>query len=940
MTRAQSPFAMEEDFAEPVPMKVLAPTFEQHHDGFGVMSTKPRVSWRFAFLDGKGFDWQQCAYDMVIKFAGENQSFKYHVKSSNSVLEPWPARGLKSGQQAQVRVRCWGSGSAESAGSLQLVPSQWSTWSTVEAALLHTSDWTAKMITASPTSRADDGSVKPLRFSTSFELPEHSSIQRARLYTTAHGCYSAVINDRAVGDQCMAPGWQSYKHRLHYQVFDVKKLLQNEGPNFIQVDVGAGWFASALAWAGGRRCFFGKDLGLLAQLRIVFDDDDVADFVLGTDDRWQWRYSSISKSEIYNGETYDMTLDGIQDHKALTASNKVSVVDFDFTTLVCPETPPVRVTQEIKPVEISKSTSGKTIVDFGQNVVGRIRALKLQKPEGHIVTFRHAEVMEDGELGVRPLRDAKATDYIVCNGDLLEDWTPKFTFHGFRYVEVTGWSSEDADCPLLPQGSIVAQVLHSDMERTGWFSCSHPSVNKLHENTMWSMRGNFLSIPTDCPQRNERLGWTGDIQVFAPSANFLFNTTGLLGNWLEDLAAEQMEPQREGIPPFVVPDVITMAHADDHDFWPHLPNAVWDDAAVLVPWSLYLASGDQHILEKQFQSMTTWIDHGIRRGSDGLWDINIYQLGDWLDPMAPPSEPGNGRTDGTFVADAYLLRVTAVMAEACAVLGRSDSEMKYRTDYERLKSIFHKKYVAASGLLVADTQTAYSLVLAFKLIDDVDQLRSIGERLTRSVSLQQFRVSTGFAGTPIITHALTAVCEPQMAYRMLLEKNCPSWMYPISMGATTIWERWDSMLADGSINPGDMTSFNHYALGSIVNWLHECVGGISPLEPGWKKIKIRPVPGGGLTHANVAHVSAYGKIECSWSISEAGTKFHLDLMVPPNSSAWVILPNEQKKAIKEEEKGHWVSSGRHFFDIEIMPAPWPPKAIMPPFWPQKAAQLA
>ncbi|OCT53203.1 hypothetical protein CLCR_10222 [Cladophialophora carrionii] len=449
------------------------------------------------------------------------------------------------------------------------------------------------------------------------------------------------------------------------------------------------------------------------------------------------------------------------------------------------------------------------------------------------------------------------------------------------------------------------------MKRTGWFSCSHPMVNKLHENAIWSMRGNFLSVPTDCPQRNERLGWTGDIQVFARSANFLYNTTGMLGNWLDDLAAEQMEPWREGVPPFVVPDVITKAHPDDDDFWPHIPNAVWDDAAVLVPWSLYLASGDKEVLEKQYASMTSWIDRGIPRGTDGLWDANIYQLGDWLDPMAPPTEPGNGRTDRAFVADAYLVRATDVMAQACAVLGRDDDANRYRSDCQRLKQAFHDKYVAKSGLLVADTQTALSLAVVFILLDSPDQLAVVGDRLARAVRLQQFRVSTGFAGTPIITHALTSTGHPELAYRMVLEKNCPSWMYPISMGATTIWERWDSMLPDGSINPGEMTSFNHYALGSVVNWLHECVGGISSLEPGWKRVKVRPVPGGGLTSASVAHESPYGRIESSWEI-KAGTKFHLEILLPPNTSAWVVLPGEHKKkgSVEEpEEAGRWVTSG-------------------------------
>lgn len=914
-------------------IQVFAPTFEQHHNGLGITSPAPRISWRFSFTEGLSCEWRQQAYELEIKFVDSIEAHTFKVASDNSILEPWPARHLTSREDAHVRVRCYASPSAGGGGRGQEV-TDWSPWSAVETGLLDASDWSASMIAASPTPMRDDGALRPLRFSRTFDLPKGQGIRKARLYITAQGCYTAKINGRVVGDHRMAPGWQSYKHRLHYQVFDVKELLQ-DGRTTIDVDVAPGWFAGALAWAGGRRCVFGPELGVLAQLHVTFEDDRVEPVVLGSDDQWQWEYSSITSSEIYDGETYDM-------NSHVQAFQHVKLLHFDHVKLVSPNTPPVRVTGTISPVRIFESNSGKTIIDFGQNLVGVLQVSGLRKPAGHVVKFRHAEVMEDGELGVRPLRDAKATDTIICNGETLNNWSPQFTFHGFRYVEVSGWGIDDADCPLTPS-AIAAQVLHSDMRRTGWFSCSHPLVNKLHENALWSMRGNFLSLPTDCPQRNERLGWTGDIQVFAPSANFLYDTTGMLGNWLDDVAVEQMEPWREGIPPFVVPDVITKAFPEDDDFWPHLPNAVWDDAVILVPWSLYLASGDKQVLEKQFESMTAWVDKGIRRGPDYLWDPSIYQLGDWLDPMASPDEPGNGRTDGTFVADAYLVRVTAVMAETCAALGRSGNADRYRKENRRLKESFIQKYVAKSGLLVSDTQTALSLAIVFNLLDDTDQLTAVGQRLARSVRLQQFRVSTGFAGTPIITHALTMTHNSPLAYRMLLEKNCPSWMYPISMGATTIWERWDSMLPDGSINPGEMTSFNHYALGSIVNWLHECVGGISPLEPGWKQIKIRPVPGGGLTHADVAHESPYGRIECSWRTGgkeEGRRSFHLEVLVPPNSSAWVVLPDEQKKTVKgEEERGRWVWSGRHVFDVAIDLPVWPPEPIMPPFWPQKKPQL-
>ena len=597
----------------------------------------------------------------------------------------------------------------------------------------------------------------------------------------------------------------------------------------------------------------------------------------------------------------------------------------------------MRVIEEIRPIEITSSKSGKTILDFGQNLVGRLKILSLDKPKGHKVIFKHAEVMENGELGTRPLRSATATDTVICNGKELIDWTPTFTFHGFRYVQVDGWSPDDHTKPLT-KDLILAQVLHSDMKRTGRFSCSNASVNKLHQNATWSMRGNFLSIPTDCPQRDERLGWTGDIQVFAPSANFLYDTTSVLSSWLQDLAAEQLEPWRGGIPPFVVPDVITESQPSD-PYWPHLPNAVWDDVTVLLPWSLYQTSGDVSILEQQLPSMQAWLEKGIPRDADGLWDSSIYQLGDWLDPIAAPSEPGNGRTDGTFAANCYLIHVTNILAKIFSILGLSDLSSEYLDDAAGLLSIFSDRYITPAGLIAPDTQTAYSLAICFTLYESpsASQLRAAGNRLAQLVRLQQFRIATGFAGTPLILHALTKTGHVDLAYRMLLEANCPSWMYPITMGATTIWERWDSMLPDGSVNPGEMTSFNHYALGIVVHWLHEVVGGLECVEAGWKKVRIAPLPGGKLTSAETSFLSVRGLWKCTWKVD--GAKFTMEVEVPNSGKAVILLPTQERMQAlvggKVDHKGeeHIVGHGRHSFECDFEEMEWPP-TYMKPFFPQ------
>ena len=417
------------------------------------------------------------------------------------------------------------------------------------------------------------------------EFDVRPDVARARLYVTALGVYEAQINGAIVGDHVLAPGWTSYHHRLRYQTFDVKELLR-EGVNAIGAILGDGWYRGRLGFHGGRRNIYGDRLALLVQLEIDYMDGTTERIV--TDESWHAAMGPILASDIYDGEIYDARLErqgwstpGYDDHNWAG----VRPLDWDLSTLVAPTGPPVRRTGLVAPVAITTSPSGRTILDFGQNLVGWLR-LTTEGAAGQTVTLRHAEVLEDGELCTRPLRFAKATDRYTLRGDGKETWEPRFTFHGFRYAEVDGWPG------ALQVDDIRAVVCHSDMERTGWFECSDPLVNRLHENVVWSMRGNFLDIPTDCPQRDERLGWTGDIQVFSPTACFLYDTAGFLSSWLADLAAEQVDSG--GNVPFIVPNVMSM---------PPSPAAAWGDAAVIVPWVLYERYGDANILADQYESM-------------------------------------------------------------------------------------------------------------------------------------------------------------------------------------------------------------------------------------------------------------------------------------------------------------------------------------------------
>ncbi|MBN1247689.1 MAG: family 78 glycoside hydrolase catalytic domain, partial [Anaerolineae bacterium] len=555
----------------------------------------------------------------------------------------------------------------------------------------------------------------------------------------------------------------------------------------------------------------------------------------------------------------------------------VKVVPWDFDTLFAPLGPPVRRTEVLPVQEIFESPSGKALIDFGQNLVGRLR-IKVSGPAGQTITLRHAEVLENGELGTRPLRHAKATDRYTLRGSdatAPEVWEPRFTFHGFRYAEVDGWPGE------IDKDAIEAVVCHSDMERTGWFECSNPLINQLHQNVVWGMRGNFLSIPTDCPQRDERLGWTGDIEVFSPTASFLYDSAGFLQSWLADLAADQDET---GGVPFVIPDIMGRKGS---------AGAAWGDAATVVPWVLYQRFGDKKILADQFASMKAWVDLIDKlAGENRLWDTG-FQFGDWLDPAAPPDNPGAALTPGYIVATAYLVRSAEIVAETAQILGRDEEAVHYTALANEVRQAFQHEYVTPAGRILGDAATAYALALQFALLPEGSQREHAGERLVALVRGNGFRINTGFVGTPLICDALCSQGHITTAYRLLTQTENPSWLYPVTMGATTVWERWDSMLPDGSINPGEMTSFNHYALGAVADWMHRTLAGLAPDAPGYHRLDLSPSPGGGLTYATARHLTPYGMASCSWQLTDEGITVEVE--VPPNTTARVTLPGKENE---------------------------------------------
>jgi len=827
----------------------------EHGPALGIGTPAPRLSWQVPQAD---LNYRQSAYEIEVVRAGTETVL---VESADQILVPWPVAPLASRESARVRVRVRGG-------------AQWSGWSepaTVEVGLLEPAQWSARFVTPGDTTNA------PI-LTGRFRVPEQ--VVKARLYATAHGVYRAELNGRRVGDQELAPGWTAYQHRLRYQTYDVTDLVTT-GENRLEVLLGNGWYRGRLGFHGSR-AVYGDRLALLAQLEVTTADGAV--HVLATDGTWTTRPSQVTADDLYDGQRTDLRLKSAQ-------QDPVRVVEAGLGTLVAPDGPPIRVTEARPALSVSTSPSGKTLVDFGQNLVGRVRLTVRGGAAGDEVVLRHAEVLEDGELGVRPLRTAKATDsYILAGPDevVLES---VLTFHGFRYAEVTGVTGLRAE-------DIEAVVVGSDLRRTGWFDSSHALLNRLHQNVVWGMRGNFVDVPTDCPQRDERLGWTGDIQVFSPTATYLFDSAGFLTSWLADLAAEQ---QKDGSVPYVIPDVLRQNGP---------ATAAWGDAATIVPWVVYRATGDLGLLERQLPSMRAWVDKMTALAGDDLLWTGGFQFGDWLDPAAPPEDPFRAKADPDVIATAHLAHSAEIVASAAAAVGEQALSAEYAKLAARVRDAFVREYATAGGRVLGDAATTYALALQWSLLSDPEQRQYAGRRLADLVRAAGFRIGTGFVGTPLMTDALTDAGRPDLAYRLLLQTGCPSWLYSVTMGATTVWERWDSMLPDGRINPGEMTSFNHYALGAVADWLHRRVAGLAPAEPGYRRLSVAPEPGHRLTSASARHLTPYGEAAVAWE--RAGGELTVRLTVPVGVTADVRLPGAA-----EVEVGH----GTHEWTVAYAETP-------------------
>ncbi len=877
----------------------------------GLDAGRPRLSWK---TQAAARNVHQSAYR--IRASASRQDLEAgqrllwdsgEVRSDTSVHVVYGGPVLQSAQRIYWQVRIWDQKSKASPWS---EPAFW------EMGLLQPSDWEARWIQPDlieDTSRSEPASVLRREFKL------RRNIRQARAYVTSLGLYEVELNGRRVGDQVFTPGWTAYDHHLQYQTYDVTDLLR-QGENAVGVTLGDGWYRGFLGF-GGQRNTYGDRLALLLQINITYDDGTSE--VIGTDAAWKASTGPIRRSDIYNGETYDAGLekpDWSQPSYDVAGWVGVRLIEAPKSRLVAPAGPPVRRVQEITPTRVFKTQAGDTVVDMGQNMVGWAR-LKAQGPAGTKVTLRHAEVLDKaGNFYTENLRVAQQADEYILGGRGVEVFEPHFTFHGFRFVAVEGFPGE-----LRPE-DLTGIVIHSDVPPTGSFECSDPMINQLQHNIQWGLKGNFLDVPTDCPQRDERLGWTGDAQVFARTACFNADVAGFYTKWLKDLSADQ---KASGAVPHVIPNVLDRRKPDANS-----ASAGWADAAVIVPWTVYLSYGDTRVLEEQYPSMKAWVDYMARRAGDTFFWNTDFTFGDWLAFATTRSDYPGATTDKDLISQAYFARSTDLVRQTATLLGKTEDAQKLTDLLARIKKVFADEFLTANGRLSSNTQTAYSLALAFDLLPE--QSRAPAARRLAADVRRFGHITTGFLGAPLVCEVLSSHGYLDEAYRLLNRKEYPSWLYPITKGATTIWERWDGIRPNDSFQDRGMNSFNHYAYGAIGEWLYRVVAGLDldPERPGYKHVLVRPQPGGGLTWAKASHQSMYGPVSSGWEIKDG--RFRLEVEIPPNTTATVLLSNAKISDVTEsggpadkaEGVGRLVQNGR-FAQLEIgsgrysFSYPWP-----------------
>jgi len=846
---------------------------ENKVDPISIDAINPRLSWQLNAGDKR--DVMQTAYELKVSSLGKGKHEVWKtgkVMSDESMYITYKGEPLVAGQKYVWQVRVWDNTGKASAWS---EPASW------RMSLLTPADWKAKWITPG---FAEDSVNRPSPlFRKGFSLTK--KVQSAIAYITSHGLYEAQINGKRVGDAFLTPGWTTYNKRLQYQAYDVTNLLQ-PGANAVGATLGSGWYRGHIGFSHQQN-YYGKDIALLFQLEVTYTDGTTATII--SDESWKSSTGPVRFAEIYNGATIDNRMQQ-KNWSTTTFDDKswsgVTVKDYTKSTLVATVNEPVTKHETFKPVKIFKTPKGEEVIDFGQNLVGWVQ-MKVTGNAGDTIKLSHAEILDKpGNFYTENLRAARAQDIYILKGGGEETFEPQFTWQGFRYIKVEGYKKD------LNAADFTAIALYSDMKPAGTFSCSNEMINKLQHNIQWGQKGNFLDVPTDCPQRDERLGWTGDAQVFSRTATYNMNVHNFFTKWLKDVAADQYP---SGSVPFVIPDVLGTDKNEAGG------STGWADVSTIIPWNMYLAYGDKQILENQYSSMKAWVKFMQDKSKNDLWNTGTH-FGDWLFYSVNDDTDGSSAiTSKYLIAQCFYAHSAQLMINTAKVLGKKDDEAYYTDLLAKIKKAFFNEYVTPNGLISSDTQTAYVLALEFDMLPE--NLRAqAAQRLANNIARYRNHLTTGFLGTPYLCHVLSRFGHSDVAYGLLLQDTYPSWLYPVKMGATTIWERWDGIRPDGTLETPTMNSYNHYAYGAIGDWMYRVIAGIDTKEdgPGYKQIVIKPTIGGNLSNVAADYETNYGKVSSHWKID--GSNLLLDVEIPANTTATVYIPGNSSSAITESGK--------------------------------------
>jgi len=855
----------------------------------GLDERVPRLSWIIE-SDRRGA--RQIAYRVRVTStpeklaAGENDCWDSgRVGSNQTTHVVYAGRPLRSRDVCHWCVEVW-----DEAG--HTARSEASVWT---MGLLEKGDWSARWIAADPgIIKRDPEAIAatmtepgtPTLFRKQFDIT--GPIKRATVYASARGLFELNIGGRRVGQDVFAPEWTDYDKRIHYRTYDVTSLV-NRGRNVIGAMLGDGWWSGYVGWQATRARYGSLENSLLVQLEVELADGKR--LTIGTDGTWTCNTGPILSSDFMMGETYDARREQVGwDGTDFVGRDWLSgrEVAAPAVPLIAQRSEPVRVVETSVPVSVNEIRPGVFIYDLGQNISGWVRLRLKNIPAGTRVVLRHGERLNpDGALYTENLRQAKATDVYICKGGGEEVWEPHFTFHGFQYVELTG-------LPFAPgKDAVTGCVVHSATPPAGHFECSHAGVSRLWLNGLWSQRDNFITVPTDCPQRDERLGWMGDAQVFLRTASYNMDVAAFFTKWMIDVEDAQTA---DGIFPDTAP---RLREGENFVGLDGLCGAAgWADAGVIVPWTIWRVYGDKRIIERHWQAMTAWLDWIERHNPAGLRARELgNNYGDWL--CIP--------TDTTFrthspmknlLATAYWADDAAKLARMARELGRETEAKRFQAMFEKVRTAFQKEFLREDGRLTVETQTAYLLALAFNLLPDNARARA-AEHLVANIQALDWHLSTGFIGISHLNPQLTLAGHADVAYRLLLRDDYPSWLYPVKHGATTIWERWNGWTEkDGFFNP-QMNSFNHYSLGSVGEWLFRHVAGIEldPEVPGFQKFVLRPFIGDGLDFARASYRTMHGEIASGWK--RDGSKLAWSVRIPANTMAMAFVPSRPDSAVTE-----------------------------------------